>query len=83
MGSNFLVRNQRTDQRSFSLSVSSLLDRIVTGYKLLSSRRGNSLARSARLFSPFFDSLVFGYGAVGLSKLFTRAIYNAALASLS
>ena len=40
-------------------------------------------ASTARLFSPFFDSLVFGCGAVGLSKLFARAIYKAALASLS
>ena len=40
-------------------------------------------ARSARLFSPFFDSLVFGCGVVGLSKPFARAIYIAALASLS
>ena len=76
MGSNFLVRNQKADP------VSSLLDHIVTGYQLLSSQRGNSLARSARLFSPFFDSLVFGCGAVVLSMLFARAICNAALASL-
>ena len=40
-------------------------------------------AGSARIFSPFFDSLVFGCGAAGLSKLSARAIYNAALASLS
>ena len=39
-------------------------------------------ARSARLFSPFFDSLVLGCEAMCLSKLFLRAIYNATLVFL-
>ena len=82
MGSNFLVRSQRTDQRSFSLSVSSLLDHIVTGYQQLSSQTGLRAPRDYFRLS-LFDSLVFGCGVVGLPKLFARAIYSAALASLS
>ena len=71
----FVIKEQIKDL--FSLSASSLLDHIVTGYQLLSSQRGS------RFPLPFFDSLVFGCRAVGVSKRLVRAIYNATLASLS